>query len=83
MNKISTLKSQNNLVSAGTYDKIHKIILIEEPEGIYIFIFENLDSKFPERDLLEDNFVIAKEICLEEYGVGLEDWKTYTGPSPR
>jgi len=52
----------------------HRIILEEHPEGVYIFLFEKEESKFPEKDYLQDDLNIAMEICERDYGVPKDAW---------
>lgn len=64
-----------SLVAKGNFNGCHKVVLQEEQEGVYLFIYEHADSKFPEQDYLEDSFQFAKEICLADYGIPLDAWK--------
>ena len=38
-------------------------------EGVYVFIYHSPESKFPERDYLQDNWQMAREFCIEDLGV--------------
>lgn len=52
-----------------------KIILEEDASaGTYIYVYESQDSKFPERDYLQDDTQTAQDICLEDHGVPLSSW---------
>ena len=52
----------------------NRFVLRKHPEGVYCFVFERTDSQFPEQDYLYDSWEQAKERCLEEWGVPLNDW---------
>lgn len=56
------------------YKGVFKIILSRKPEGVYIYIYENANSNYPEKDYLAEDFEEAKQICLEDYGVDRVDW---------
>lgn len=51
-----------------------RIELVQEFEGVYIFIYERAESKFPEQDYLADDVESAKTWCAEDYGVPVESW---------
>ena len=73
-------------VSSENSAGFHRIELVQEAEGVYIFICERADSAFPERDYLVDNFEVAHEACAEDYGVPLESWSAIPAsstPSPK
>jgi len=56
--------------SVGTFEKCHKIILEEDGDvGVYIYVWFTAQSKFPERDHLQDTWDMAFEQCEEDYGV--------------
>jgi len=52
----------------------HRIELVEKSEGIYVFVYEQESSQFPERDYLDDTWEIARERCVEDYGVPENSW---------
>ncbi len=61
-------------VSRVNTDGFDRIELVQEKEGVYIFIFERSDSAFPERDYLVDDFDVAREACADDYGVPFNSW---------
>jgi len=65
------VKFVSNINSSG----FNKIVLEDTPEGTYIFVYETVQSNFPERDYLQDDLVIAREICRDDYGVPLSSWQ--------
>ncbi len=61
-------------VSTGNTSGFSRIELVQESEGVYIFICESAESKFPEQDYLVDDMESAKRWCAEDYGVPVESW---------
>lgn len=51
-----------------------RIELEQKLEGVYVFVFERPDSKFPERDYLDDSWEAARARCLEDYQAPLNSW---------
>ncbi|WP_209348302.1 hypothetical protein [Pontixanthobacter sp. CEM42] len=56
-----------------------RIVLQPDIVGVYVFVFENDDSRHPERDYHQDDIKMAKLFCLEEYGTAASSWKLYDG----
>ena len=52
---------------------------MSKQEGVYIYIFRKHDSAFPEEDYLVDDFLLAMEICEEDYRVPLDRWEDVRG----
>ena len=57
----------------------YRLVLQPEAEGTYVFIFKRADSRFPERDELQDTVEIAKECCLADFGTPLDSWRAFAG----
>lgn len=62
-----------SIINTSSIEKV----LIEEDSvaGWYIYVYETSASKNPERDYLQDTLDLAKECCLEDFGVPLSSWK--------
>lgn len=56
-----------------------RIELVQESEGVYIFIYEHETSTFPERDYLVGDIEIAKNWCADDWGVPLISWEEVGG----
>jgi len=52
-----------------------KVVLEPAPEGAYIFIYETAESKFAEKDYLQDDIADAKRFCEQELGLPKSGWK--------
>jgi len=63
--------------------KFARYVIEPSPEGFYCFVFETKDSEIPERDYLQDSKQIVKEMCEEDFGVGLDNWRPFKGESLR
>ncbi len=63
--------------------KFARYVIEPSPEGFYCFVFERSDSKFPERDYLQDTKQIVKELCEEDFDVPFDQWKPFDGASLR
>ena len=61
-------------------DRLDRLVLEQHPEGVYIFVFETPNSKYPERDYLQDDLNMAMEVCAEDYGVGKTSWIEMPNP---
>ena len=46
-----------------------RICLKEEDEGVYVFVYNNDCSSFPDYDYLQGNWEAAKGFCIEDLGV--------------
>lgn len=62
-------------VSLGEFADFHRIELHQKTEGVYIFIFANESSPYPEKDYLADDMQIAIEICDDDYGIPRDGWR--------
>ena len=51
-----------------------KIILENANEGTYIFICQGTHNKTPDFDYLQEDLKDAKRMCLQEFGVPLDNW---------
>jgi len=51
-----------------------KIILENANEGTYIFIYKDSQNKTPDFDYLQEDLNDAKRMCLQEFGVPLDNW---------
>jgi len=60
---------------ADVMPDFHKVVLEPAPEGTYIFIYESPQSKFAEKDYLQDDLDDAKRFCEQELGLGRDGWK--------
>jgi len=65
------VKYVSNINSGG----FSKIVLEDTTVGKYIFVYETVQSNFPERDFLQDDLAIAQDICRDDYGVPLSSWR--------
>lgn len=52
-----------------------QIRLEERHEGTYAFVYLTENSRFPERDYLQDSIELAMRFSEEDYGVQREEWK--------
>jgi len=55
--------------------EFYKVVLEPAPEGTYIFIYQTSDSKFAEKDYLQDDLEDAKRFCEQELGLYKGNWK--------
>ena len=55
-------------------DGIHRIVLEQYQEGVYVYVFKTPQSKWPEEDHLQDDFDMAKLACKDDYGISESDW---------
>lgn len=51
-----------------------RVVLEKYAEGVYVLVFK-AGEEWPCRDHLQDNWVIAKQQGLEDYGVTEEMWR--------
>ena len=51
-----------------------RIILEEQPEGVYVLVF-NAGEQWPCQDYLQDDWAMAKLHALEDFGVTDEMWR--------
>ena len=54
---------------------VDRVVLEQYPEGVYVYVFERPDSRFPEWDHLQDDWDMAKRACAQDYGIALDVWK--------
>lgn len=54
---------------------LHRIVLEQYPEGVYVYVWFREDGPGPERDYLQDTVEQAKGFCTRNYGVDSESWK--------
>jgi len=59
----------------GNMPDFYKVVLEPAPEGTYIFIYESAQSKFAEKDYLQDDLDDAKRFCEQELGLLKGSWK--------
>ena len=69
-NRVALMAYETKPMKVGA----HRVVLEEHPEGVYIFAFEGPDSKYPEKDYLQDNLAMAMEVCEEDYAVAKTSW---------
>ena len=53
---------------------LHRVVLEEYPEGVYVLVFETEDSQWPCQDHLQDNWEIAKLQGREDFGIPENGW---------
>jgi hypothetical protein len=63
-------------VSFDNGSGFHRIELVQKSDGVYVFVYERVDSQFPERDYLDDTWESARARCAEDFSVPLQSWKT-------
>lgn len=68
---------------ASGVGKFARYVIEPSSEGFYCFVFEQEDSVVPERDYLQDTKTIVKEMCEEDFGVPIDQWRPFVGPSLR
>lgn len=58
-------------------DGVHRVVLEEYPEGVYVLVYFDPDSPAdsPDRDNLQDNWTIAKMAAREHYGITDDAWR--------
>lgn len=61
---------------------IYRIVLRQEVEGVYVFVYSSKTSSFPERDYLQDSVELAKSYCRDELGCGECSWEVLSEPPP-
>ncbi|MDX2147186.1 MAG: hypothetical protein SFZ23_06650 [Planctomycetota bacterium] len=56
---------------------VHRIVLEEYPEGVYVLIYESADAgdDSPCQDHLQNNWEIAKRQAREDFGITDDMWK--------
>lgn len=54
----------------------YRVVLEEQPEGVYVYVFDTPDAKWPYQDHLQDDWEMAKRAALEDYGVADDGWTT-------
>ena len=60
---------------------VHRVILEEYPEGVYVLVYDTAEAVAPCQDHLQDNWQIAKRAAREDYGI--EDWMWNEVPDTR
>jgi hypothetical protein len=50
------------------------IVLEEQEEGCYIFVFRPKESSVPSEDYLEGDLDAAKRACLQNYKIPVDRW---------
>lgn len=56
---------------------VYRVILEEYPEGVYVLVYDTAKAKddSPCQDHLQDNWTIAKQQGLEDYGITEKQWE--------
>lgn len=55
---------------------LHRILLEERSEGVYVNIFEHATSNGPCLDYLQDDLAMAIRMCERNYGVAPDQWQS-------
>jgi hypothetical protein len=55
-------------------DNLHRIVLQERPEEVYVFAFADPDDSICIADHLQDDVAMAKRCSAEQYGTTAEIW---------
>ena len=64
-----------SLTSAANKCGFHRVVLQEDEGWVYAFAFERPAPSIPARDYLLETWTLAKQFCLEEWGVPLDGWE--------
>lgn len=56
------------------HSQFQRVILEERPEGVYVLVFR-AGERSPCQDHLQDNWGLAKQHALEDFGVAEEMWR--------
>ncbi len=67
--------SEEKLYAQGDFKDCRKAILDPQSVGVYLFIYETTESEFPERDYLQDDLEMAREMALEDFQIPLTAWR--------
>ena len=51
-----------------------RVVLEERPEGVYVLVFKS-GEEWPCQDHLQDNWAMAKQHALEDFGVTDKMWR--------
>jgi hypothetical protein len=54
---------------------VHRILLEERAEGVYVNVFETSTSPGPYKDWLQDDLEMAKRACRQDYGIQETEWR--------
>lgn len=54
---------------------LYRILLEERQEGTYVNIFDDINSKGPYKDYLQDDLEMAMRACQRRFGVSREQWE--------
>ena len=60
----------------------YRVLLKENPEGVYVFVFDSRESQYPEKDWLQDDWEMAKRACFQDFGIQDHEWIPTTSSNP-
>ena len=56
-------------------DDVHRVILEEYPEGVYVLVYDAPHAQWPCEDHLQDDWAMAKRAALQDYGIEEPMWR--------
>lgn len=56
-------------------EKPFRIEIKQSLEGWYVYVYENEDSEYPEKDYLENSEMDARLACFEDFGIDESEWR--------
>jgi hypothetical protein len=54
---------------------LHRVLLEQYSEGVYLDVFESPGSESPCRDYFQPDLLIALKMCEEDYGLRASDFR--------
>lgn len=54
---------------------VHRVVLEQYPEGVYLLVFDAAESKWPCRDNLQNDWAMAKRAASQDYAVAENMWQ--------
>lgn len=54
---------------------IHRVVLEEQQEGVYVLGFDSKDAPGPFHDQLQDDWAMAKRNAFRKWGITEEMWR--------
>ena len=54
---------------------VHRVVLEQYTEGVYLLAFDKAESKWPCRDNLQNDWAMAKRAALQDYAITDGMWQ--------
>ncbi|MCL2701301.1 MAG: hypothetical protein FWE88_06365 [Phycisphaerae bacterium] len=53
---------------------VFRVVLEEQPEGVYVYVFDTPENPWPYRDHLQNDWPMAKHAASEDYETTEDMW---------